>query len=398
MARCCTPLADPTVHPAGFYRGLRLVAVDGSTFELAGDPVIEQEFGRPGGRQGQAGYPQARCVVLAECASHAILGANLGPYGSGEWALCQPLLAHLRAGMLCLADRGFNGFEHWEQARATGAQLLWRCGATRKLPLEQMLDDGSYLSTIGPGGVSVEEARSRAIKVGTDALHRALAAAPGSRATPDPARGLVRRRARPMGPPATAPVRGLPLHGSPDVEPGGSGRCLTCPSRCVPAARSIAGHRAWSSAATTATRLSLGAHRDACPSIPRRRPRDLCRPHRLVAPGCAELGRRAIRAMSRYLLNGSPAATPISRCYAAAWRSRNSAAWSFSACEFKTAISLLCGLTPKLSRGLDDAKRRQGRRLECLVRAHLHSFSFTNSTWSTTYCCINPDAAAIWIM
>ncbi len=208
MARCCTPLADPTVHPAGFYRGLRLVAVDGSTFELAGDPVIEQEFGRPGGRQGQAGYPQARCVVLAECASHAILGANLGPYGSGEWALWQPLLAHLRAGMLCLADRGFNGFEHWEQSRATGAQLLWRCGATRKLPLERMLDDGSYLSTIGPGGVSVEEARSRAIKVGTDALHRALAAAPGSRATPDPARGLVLRRARPMGPPATAPVRG----------------------------------------------------------------------------------------------------------------------------------------------------------------------------------------------
>ena len=163
--RCCAPLADPAVHPAGFYRGLRLVAVDGSTFELADDPATEQAFGRPGGRQGQAGYPQARCVLLAECGTHAILGANLGPYGSGEWALCQPLLAHLSPGMLCMADRGFNGFEHWEQASATGAQLLWRCGSTRNLPVDEMLADGSYLSTIRPTGVSAAQAKARAITV-----------------------------------------------------------------------------------------------------------------------------------------------------------------------------------------------------------------------------------------
>lgn len=165
VQRCCVPLAEEATHPSAFYRGLRLVAFDGSTFELADDPQIEEAFGRPGGRQGPAGYPQARCIVLAECATHAILGANLGPYGSGEWALCQPLLATLEPGMLCLADRGFNGFEHWEQARATGAQLLWRCAVNRKLPVEQALSDGSYLSTIRPTGVSVAEAQARAIAV-----------------------------------------------------------------------------------------------------------------------------------------------------------------------------------------------------------------------------------------
>lgn len=165
VQRCCVPLAEEATHPSAFYRGLRLVAFDGSTFELADDPQIEEAFGRPGGRQGPAGYPQARCIVLAECATHAILGANLGPYGSGEWVLCQPLLATLKPGMLCLADRGFNGFEHWEQARATGAQLLWRCAVNRKLPVEQALSDGSYLSTIRPTGVSVAEAQARAIAV-----------------------------------------------------------------------------------------------------------------------------------------------------------------------------------------------------------------------------------------
>jgi len=165
LQRCCVPLADRRIHPEAFYRGLRLVGIDGSTFELADEPDIEQAFGRPGGRQGRAGYPQARCVVLAECATHAILGANLGEYRKGEWELCKPLLAALKPGMLCLADRGFNGFEHWEQARASGADLLWRCAATRNLPVERTLDDGSYLSTIRPSGVSVAEARARAITV-----------------------------------------------------------------------------------------------------------------------------------------------------------------------------------------------------------------------------------------
>ena len=165
LPRCCVPLADVATHPGAFYRGLRLVGIDGSTFELPDEPDIDQAFGRPEGRQGRAGYPQARCVVLAECATHAIIGAKLGKYHSGEWSLCVPLLERLRPDMLCLADRGFNGFEQWEQARATGAQLLWRCAATRNLPVEQTLDDGSYLSTIRPGGVGVAQARARAITV-----------------------------------------------------------------------------------------------------------------------------------------------------------------------------------------------------------------------------------------
>jgi Insertion element 4 transposase N-terminal/Transposase DDE domain len=162
---CCVPLADAAIHPEAFFRGLRVVGLDGSCFELPDEPAVDEAFGRPGGRQGRAGYPQARCVILAECATHAILDANLGEYRSGEWELCQPLLASLKPGMLCLADRGFNGFEHWEQARATGAELLWRCGVNRKLPVLRTLDDGSYISSIRPTGVSVAQAKAREITV-----------------------------------------------------------------------------------------------------------------------------------------------------------------------------------------------------------------------------------------
>lgn len=163
--RVCMPLADERLHPEAFYRGLRLVAVDGSNFELPDTPDNVQAFGRPGSRTGVAGYPQAQCAVLVECATHAIVGANLGPYRASEWEVCEPLMARLEPGMLCLADRGFSGYEHWARASASGAQLLWRCPANRLLPPLTDLPDGSYLSRIVPTGVTRTQAQERAITV-----------------------------------------------------------------------------------------------------------------------------------------------------------------------------------------------------------------------------------------
>jgi hypothetical protein len=146
----CTPLANPKQHPDAFYAGLRLVAIDGSNFEVADETDNAATFGYPGSRTGHAAYPQAQCAVLIECASHAILGANLGAYRTAEWTICEPLIAQMNNTMLCLADRGFNGYAHWKTAAATGAELLWRCAANRQLPVVKMLADGSYLSAIYP--------------------------------------------------------------------------------------------------------------------------------------------------------------------------------------------------------------------------------------------------------
>ena len=57
-------------------------------------------------------------------------------------------LLWLKPGMLCLADRYFFGFEFWQQARATGADLLWRVKKNLQLACEKRLADGSYLSQI----------------------------------------------------------------------------------------------------------------------------------------------------------------------------------------------------------------------------------------------------------
>jgi IS4 transposase len=59
-------------------------------------------------------------------------------------------MAALQPGMLCLADRNFFGFRLWNQARARGADLLWRIKKNLRLRVETLLADGSYLSRIYP--------------------------------------------------------------------------------------------------------------------------------------------------------------------------------------------------------------------------------------------------------
>jgi hypothetical protein len=148
-------LHDEVVKPiavaatkGAWYRGLRLVSMDGSTLEVADESANSQAFGRPGASRGQSAFPQLRFVSLVENGTHVLFGTQMGPYSSGEITLAKAVLSALRKGMLCLADRQFFGFDLWQQAQATGADLLWRIKTNARLPREQPLADGSYLSRI----------------------------------------------------------------------------------------------------------------------------------------------------------------------------------------------------------------------------------------------------------
>lgn len=157
------PIAVPATRGA-WYRRWRLVSLDSTTLALADTAANVAAFGRPGASRGSAAFPQLRFVSLVESATHVLFGSALGGYRAGEVTLAEAVVPHLGAGMLCLADRSFLGFDLWQQARATGADLLWRVKRNMRLPVEKRLPDGSYLSTIyatqkdrrrGRGGVAV---------------------------------------------------------------------------------------------------------------------------------------------------------------------------------------------------------------------------------------------------
>lgn len=147
FAAACRPVATAQTV-GGFYRRWRLVAVDGTTFDLPDTSANVDFFGRPGSGRGSGAYPQARVAALAECGTHAIFAAATGPLATGETVLARRLFGALSPGMLLLADRGFHSFDLWQQAAATGTDLLWRVRSAAVLPVIEQLDDGSYLSHI----------------------------------------------------------------------------------------------------------------------------------------------------------------------------------------------------------------------------------------------------------
>jgi IS4 transposase len=134
-----------------FLGGRRLVAIDGTTFDLDDSPANDGFFGRPGVNKGErSAFPQARVVAVAECGTHAMFDAEIGVYAAGERELAGPLIDRLSPDMMLLADRGFYSAALWQQATATGADLLWRVSKTIKPRPVEELSDGSWIVEIRP--------------------------------------------------------------------------------------------------------------------------------------------------------------------------------------------------------------------------------------------------------
>jgi hypothetical protein len=135
------------------------MSLDGTCLDVADTPANAAVFGRPGSSRGTdgGGFPQVRLVGLAECGTHAVVAAMLGPYTTGEGALAEELLdrpGRLGPELLVLADRGLWGADRWRQAVASGAELVWRVktGPTGPaLPAERVLADGSWLARLTAG-------------------------------------------------------------------------------------------------------------------------------------------------------------------------------------------------------------------------------------------------------
>jgi hypothetical protein len=148
-------LHDELVHPiaqkatkGAWYRTWHLVSLDGSTLDIADERANARAFERPGASRGHSAFPQLRFVSLVENGTHVLFGTHVGGVSTGESTLAKAVLPSLRPGMRCLADRNFYGFALWTPARETGAELLWRVKQTLRLPADQRLPDGSYLSRV----------------------------------------------------------------------------------------------------------------------------------------------------------------------------------------------------------------------------------------------------------
>ncbi|MEN6600791.1 MAG: IS4 family transposase [Bryobacteraceae bacterium] len=145
------PIATKATRGA-WYRGWRVVSLDGSTLDVADQAENADAFGRPGAGGGQSGYPQLRFASLVENGTHVLFASQMGGCRVSESALAEGVYRHLTAGMLCLAGRGLFSFRAWNLARAQKAELVWRVKKNFRLRPERYLPDGSYLSQVFPSG------------------------------------------------------------------------------------------------------------------------------------------------------------------------------------------------------------------------------------------------------
>jgi hypothetical protein len=148
--RTVRPLATPET-PGAFYKGMRLMGIDGVVFNLPDRPANDATFGRPsGGDRGEGAFPQLRKVSLVELGTHVEVAFVAKPITTGEQTVLPALLKHVPKDALLLEDRGFFSYEHWKLAISRGTRLLVRVKNNLILRPIGELGDGSYLAKIYP--------------------------------------------------------------------------------------------------------------------------------------------------------------------------------------------------------------------------------------------------------
>ena len=131
-----------------WLRRWRLLAIDGFDVDLPDTEANVAEFGYAGSGDNRSAFPKARVVALAECGTHAFVAAEVDAWSVGEKTLAGRLYPRLRADELLTADRNFYSFEAWSTAVRTGAALLWRAPSQLRLPVVEVLTDGTYTSVV----------------------------------------------------------------------------------------------------------------------------------------------------------------------------------------------------------------------------------------------------------
>jgi hypothetical protein len=137
----------------GFYKGYRLMAIDGSVFTVPDTPANERAFGRPLGGSSpdsQGGFPQVGKVSLVEVGSHVEYRFVPRSMSRGEPTMAMRLVKYLTPDMLLLIDAGFFGYPLLRSIYGQKAQFLVNVSSTPLLKPIRELSDGSYLTKIYP--------------------------------------------------------------------------------------------------------------------------------------------------------------------------------------------------------------------------------------------------------
>jgi Transposase DDE domain len=147
MQRALRPIATRREQPEAFWRGWRLIALDGTQYSVTNTPQVTATTTKAASRRGRAAFAKIGVAVLLELAVHNPLAAAIARAGESELALARGLFAQLPKGALLLADRLYGVpavmVEVWAACRRVGSHFVFRVPRHIKARLVVTLPDGS---------------------------------------------------------------------------------------------------------------------------------------------------------------------------------------------------------------------------------------------------------------
>lgn len=176
LGRALRPQAQPRQHRDAFWRGWRLVALDGTQFSLSNTPQVLAVRTKGRSRRGRAAFAKLTTAVLLEVGLHNPLAAAMAREDESEWALGQQLVTQMPKRALLLADRLYGCAAFLTVAFAAcehvGSHFVIRARTAIKARTQRRLSDGSRLvevtryekrahSHVPVGTVQVREIRVR---------------------------------------------------------------------------------------------------------------------------------------------------------------------------------------------------------------------------------------------
>ena len=152
MQERCRLLGTPQDMPSAFFGRYRLMAIDGTLFHLPDTKANAVAFGRSSNQYGPGAYPQVKCVLLAQCGSHAVVGLEMDRYDVSKVHGANRLLSQIgtrHAGVSgCRADlRRLHRAGTPAQSDVLGAL---EAGAWEQPKRARRLADGSVLAWVMP--------------------------------------------------------------------------------------------------------------------------------------------------------------------------------------------------------------------------------------------------------
>lgn len=144
--------ADARKHPSAFWKGYRLVGLDGTMFSVKNTSGILSRVAKAASRRMGSAFAKLRVVMLVELGTHHPIAAVVDTGAKGELTLAGRLIAKVPWKSLLLADRLFASknflvafLVRWV---STERDFLIRVSSTPKIRVLQRYADGSVLARV----------------------------------------------------------------------------------------------------------------------------------------------------------------------------------------------------------------------------------------------------------